>query len=153
MLDVLKTIVAGGVATFFMTLVLWLIHRSQWANADMIRALGSLLTRRYEDALRPGLLIHFSSGVVFAFPYAIIIRGAGIEAEAALPGLGLLLGLFHGVVMSFTMLALVAENHPVPRFQNPGFEVAAAHVVAHLAYGVAVGLCVMQFGIDFGVRF
>jgi hypothetical protein len=153
MQDFFGTILAGLAGTTLMTLVLTFIHSAGWANADMIRALGSLVTRRYENALLPGLVIHFSAGVFFAFPYTIIIRGTGIEHGLAMPGLGLLLGLFHGVVMSYVMLALVAETHPVERFRDPGFEVAAAHLVAHIAYGLGVGAIVGLMGIDFGIRF
>ena len=153
MQDVLGTIVAGLVGTALMTAVLTFIHTSGWANADMIRALGSLVTRRYENSVLPGLAIHFSVGTVFAFPYAIILRGTGVDHALAMPGLGVLLGLFHGVVMSYAMLAMVAENHPVERFRNPGFEVAAAHLVAHIAYGLGVGAMVALLGIDFGIRF
>ena len=153
LVSILKTIVAGVAGTMLMTLVLTFIGRSGWANADMIRALGSLVTKSYARSLKPGIIIHLIAGSVFAFPYVIILRGTNINSELAMPGLGLLLGLFHGVVMSFAMLALVAENHPVERFQDPGFEVAAAHVVAHLAYGLGVGGMVTLLGIDFGIRF
>jgi hypothetical protein len=151
--DFLGTIVAGVTGTTLMTLVLTFIHSSGWANADMIRAVGSIITRRYENALLPGLFAHYLAGCVFAFPYVIIMRGTGVAPAIAMPGLGLLLGTFHGVVMSYVMLALVAENHPVERFRHPGFEVAAAHFVAHVAYGLGVGAVVALLGIDFGIRF
>jgi hypothetical protein len=148
-----ETLLAGIVGTALMSVVLTIIHRAEWANADMIRAVGSLVTRRYENSLKPGLLLHFSAGAFFAFPYVILMRGTGIEPIGAMVGLGFLLGLFHGVVMSYAMLALVAENHPIERFRDPGFEVAAAHVVGHLVYGIGVGAVVALLDVDFGIRF
>ncbi len=153
MQDVLGTIVAGLAGTTLMSLVLTVVHTSGWANADMIRAVGSFVTRRYDNALLPGLLMHYAAGCVFAFPYVIIMRGTGVEPAIAMPGIGLLLGVFHGVAMSYVMLALVAETHPVERFRDPGFEVAAAHFVAHVAYGLGVGAVVALLGVDFGIRF
>lgn len=37
-------------------------------------------------------------------------------------------------------MALVAERHPVEKFRRAGPEVAAAHIVGHVAYGLGVGL-------------
>jgi hypothetical protein len=150
---VLETALAGVTGTALMSVILTIIHRAEWANADMIRAVGSLVTRRYENSLVPGLGLHFAAGTVFAFPYVILMRGTGISPLGAMVGLGFLLGLFHGVVMSYAMLALVAENHPIERFREPGFEVAAAHVVGHLVYGIGVGAMVALLDIDFGIRF
>jgi hypothetical protein len=123
-----------------MSTVMTFIHRSGWANADMIRALGSLATRSYDNALFPGLLIHFAAGVVFAFPYVLFLRTLGEMPGAAVVGGAAAMGLFHGVAMAFVLLALVADNHPVERFRKVGPEVAAAHVVGHVAYGLGVGL-------------
>ena len=75
---VLQTIGAGVFGTALMSVLMTVIHRSGWANADMIRALGGCFTRDYERALAPGLLIHFVSGTLFAFPYAVILSGLGL---------------------------------------------------------------------------
>jgi hypothetical protein len=53
---------------------------------------------------------------------------------------GTALGTFHGAAMSFILMALVADTHPVERFRTAGVEVAAAHVVGHVVYGMGVGL-------------
>ena len=49
------------------------IHASGYANADMIRALGSLVTRRYEGSFATGLGIHLVSAMLFAIPYTAIL--------------------------------------------------------------------------------
>ncbi|MDH3217246.1 MAG: hypothetical protein OEN01_13335 [Candidatus Krumholzibacteria bacterium] len=152
-MTIFETILAGIVGTVGMTLLMTLIHRAGWANADMIRALGSCLTRSYDNALKPGLLMHFASGALFAFPYALVISGVALQSIAAAVGLGLLMGFVHGFVISFVMVAVVSDKHPVPRFQTAGFEVAAAHVVGHMAYGAGVGAMIGLLGISFGFRF
>ncbi|HXV14272.1 MAG TPA: DUF6789 family protein [Candidatus Krumholzibacteria bacterium] len=136
----LIVIVAGLVGTALMTGVMWFIHRSGWANADMSRALGSLVTRRYENSLLPGIAIHFAGGCVFAIGYLLVFRSLDLNSIRASVAVGAALGAFHGAAMSFILMALVAETHPVERFRTAGVEVAAAHVVGHLAYGMGVGL-------------
>jgi hypothetical protein len=136
----LIVIAAGIVGTAFMTAVMWFIHRSGWANADMVRALGSLVTRRYEKSLGPGLALHFIAGCCFAVPYLLIVRSVGTDSFAEIVAVCVAIGVFHGAAMSFVLMALVAENHPVEKFQTAGVEVAAAHLAGHVAYGIGVGL-------------
>jgi hypothetical protein len=136
----LIVIAAGFVGTAMMTGVMWFIHRSGWANADMTRALGSLVTRRYENSLLPGIAIHFTVGCLWAIGYLLIFRSLDLNSIRASIAVGTALGTFHGAAMSFILMALVAETHPVERFRQAGIEVAAAHVVGHLAYGMGVGL-------------
>jgi hypothetical protein len=135
----LIVIAAGFVGTAVMTGVMWFIHRSGWANADMTRAVGSLVTRRYENSLLPGLAINFAVGCVFAIGYLLVIRSVGPQSIAATTAVGGALGALHGCAMAFILMALVAETHPVERFRTAGPEVAAAHVAGHVAYGVGVG--------------
>jgi hypothetical protein len=136
----LIVIAAGIVGTALMTGVMWFIHRSGWANADMTRALGSLITRRYENSLLPGVAIHFTGGCIFAIGYLLVIRSLDLQSIPPSIAVGAALGTFHGAAMSFILMALVAETHPVERFRKAGVEVAAAHVAGHVAYGVGVGL-------------
>lgn len=133
-------IVAGFVGTSLMIGVMWFIHRSGWANADMTRALGSLVTRRYENSLLPGLALNFAAGCAFAVGYLLVLRSLDLHSVRASIAVGTALGAFHGAAMSFILMALVAETHPVERFRKAGVDVAAAHVVGHLAYGMGVGL-------------
>ncbi len=132
--------VAGIVATLAMTFVMWLVHASGFAEADMVRAIGSLVTRRDEGALLPGLVLHLGAGALFAVPYVLVLRATGFAAAGALAAAGAALGFFHGAAMAFVLHALVAVRHPVDRFRNVGFEVGAAHVIGHVVYGLAVGL-------------
>lgn len=136
----LIVIVAGFVGTTLMAAVMWFIHRSGWANADMTRALGSLITRRYENSLLPGLALNFAGGCVFAVGYLLVLRSLNLQTMGASLAVGTAMGTFHGATMSFVLMALVADTHPVERFRKAGVEVAAAHVVGHVAYGMGVGL-------------
>jgi hypothetical protein len=60
--DVLFTLLAGMAATLIMSLFTHLIHGSGLANAGMIRARGSMITRKFENALAPGIAVHLIGG-------------------------------------------------------------------------------------------
>ena len=151
-MTLLATFFAGIVGTSFMSVVMTVVHRTGWANADMIRALGSLITRSRDNALGWGLAIHFVSGMLFAIPYAIVLSAFGGKGAIITLGLGVLMGLAHGIVMSLLLLAAVSEKHPLEQFQKAGFEVAVAHILGHVAYGFGVALMVLALNIDWGLR-
>jgi hypothetical protein len=106
----------------------------------MTRAVGSLVTRRYENSLAPGLAANFVMGCIFALGYLLVMRSVAPHSMAAAVAVGAALGTLHGCAMAFILMALVAETHPVERFRTAGPDVAAAHVVGHVAYGVGVGI-------------
>lgn len=131
---------AGLAATGVMTGVLYAIHSLKIANADMIRAIGSLVTKKDAKALSTGLVIHFSVGVLFAVIYAVLIsflRSAGFEQVVAA---SFAISIFHGLVFAMVLVILVAEHHPLERFKAAGPAVAISHFVAHLFYGLTLGL-------------
>ncbi|HET6347989.1 MAG TPA: hypothetical protein VFH88_02800 [Candidatus Krumholzibacteria bacterium] len=146
----LLVVLAGLLGTVFMSLVMWFIHEQGWANADMIRAVGSLVTRRYEGSVPPGLLMHLTAGCLFAIPYILIIRSLGSTNIFVILMVGAAIGAFHGAAMVFVLMAL-AEKHPLPQFQTAGPAVGWAHVVGHVAYGVGVAVMVAWLGTRLGV--
>ena len=149
MSTILITAGAGFIATGLMSMVLYFIHWRGFANADMINAIGSLITKNEEDALGPGLFLYFGAGIAFAFLY---IAGWSMwEAHTFMQYfmLGLLTGAFHGLVVSFLLVATVAEHHPLERFRKAGLGVAVAHWIAHVAYGAVIGIAAGQFFLRF----
>ena len=140
------TIVAGIVGTSGMSLAMWIITKSGIANASMIRAIGSLFTSSYDNSFKPGLIIHFISGILFAFLYVILISLFAPTSLVAAIGAGAMIGVFHGVAFGFLLVVIVAEHHPIEQFRSAGFEVAIAHFVGHVIYGILVGLVVGLIG-------
>lgn len=132
-------IIAGFIATTGMTILLWLIDKTDLANTNMVRAVGSAVTRSYKTSLIPGFIIQFSLGVLFAIAYIYIIQQFQISDTLSLAFTGGLIGLGHGFAFSFIMVIL-AEHHPVEKFQNASFQVAIAHFFAHIVYGFLIGL-------------
>ena len=139
-MNVLIIILSGFFATGIMCFVMELITRSKIANADMIRAVGSLFTKKYDNSLIPGIVIQFSFGIFFAIIYIAILN---FFVPPSLPkGLfaGFAMGFFHGIVVSLALVITVAEHHPLETFRHSGFAVAAAHVIGHIIYGVTIGI-------------
>jgi len=136
------TIVAGLAGTSGMSLAMWIITKSGIANAGMIRAIGSMFTKSYDNSFGPGLVVHFISGILFAFLYVILISIFAPTSLVAAIGAGAMIGIFHGVAFGFLLVITVAEHHPLEQYRNAGFEVAIAHFVGHVVYGILVGLVV-----------
>jgi uncharacterized membrane protein YagU involved in acid resistance len=149
MANVILTIIAGLIGTGGMTLVMWLIQKSRMANADMVRAIGSIFSRNLDESLAPGLIIHFIAGSLIAFIYVILISLFHPTSVAATIGTGAMIGLFHGVAFSFLLVVTVAEHHPLEDFRNAGLEVALAHLVGHIIYGLLVGTVIGIAGVRF----
>lgn len=138
-MNFLIILVTGFIATGLMCVLLEFITRSKLANADMIRAIGSLYTGSYENALVPGLVIQFVSGTIFAFAYFMVMNF--FFTPTILSGIlgGLIIGLFHGIAVGFALVITVAEHHPIAKFRKAGLTVASSHIAGHVIFGLTVG--------------
>lgn len=134
-------LLGGLLGTGALTSVLYGFDRAGLANGDMVRAVGSLITKKYEGSLSPGLFIHFLSGIFFAVLYGIIIDLFNAGTINLSMSYGIAIGLFHGAVVAL-LLVVAAEHHPIEKFQKATLKVAALHWGAHVAYGLVVGLIV-----------
>ena len=145
MLNLILVISSGVLATLSMMFVMELITRSQLANADMVRAIGSIFTGRYENSLKLGLVLHIISGIIFAVIYYSIFDYFLINYEILAPVLGLLVGFFHGMVVSLSLVNVIAKYHPLKQFQETGLYMAIAHIIGHMVYGLSVGVMFSVF--------
>ncbi len=144
-MNLLQITLIGLLATTVMTVFLYGIHWTGFANGDMVRAIGSAVTKRYEGSFWIGLGFHYVSGIVFAAIYVYLLSLVPPLAEGhvlKMTGLGALLGFVHGLLVSFALVIVVAEHHPMEQFRKAGFGVAVLHLAAHIVYGAVVGWCV-----------
>ena len=133
-------IISGTLATFTMMFVMELITRSQFANADMVRAIGSIFTGQYENSLKLGLVLHLISGIIFAVIYFYIFDYFLVDNAKLAPVFGLVVGFFHGMVVSLSLVNVIAKYHPLKKFQETGLYMAIAHILGHMVYGLSVGV-------------
>lgn len=139
-MGVVTIVIAGLIATGLMCVFLEIVTKSRIANADMIRAIGSLFTKNLENSLKPGLFVQFSFGIFFSFIYFAVM--GFFVPDSLLYGMtvGFVMGFFHGMVVSMALVVSVAEHHPLEQFKDAGFEIAAAHVGGHIIYGLTIGV-------------
>jgi uncharacterized membrane protein YagU involved in acid resistance len=131
---------SGILGTLVMTLIMDKITKEGWANADMVRAIGSIFTRSLENSFPVGIVAHIIFGVIIAFVYVFVFQLFNVHTLLGGIGVGFGLGFFHGIVVSLLLVVAVAEHHPLKEFQDVGFSVAAAHFGAHIVYGLVVGV-------------
>ncbi len=130
-----------------MGLVLWGFTQSGLANAKLIIAVGSLLTRSYEKAAQVGCFVHLAAGVFFAQVYTYIMVAIGHPGIGTNLLCGGAIGMLHGLIMSLILIAAVADAHPIEEFQQRSFAIALSHWVGHVAYGLVVGAVIGASGI------
>ncbi len=138
----LTSLAAGVLGGLAMEGALWLIGRAGWAKADMIVALGSLLTKSRENAWRVGMVVHCASAIGFAMVYVTLMSALGFTAMPLSMMLGAGIGLGHGLVVSLGLVWVVAEQHPLEEFNDAGLAIGLSHIVGHVVYGAGVGIAV-----------
>jgi uncharacterized membrane protein YagU involved in acid resistance len=138
----LTSIVAGVIGGLAMEATLWIIGKAGWAKADMVVALGSLLTRSRENAWRVGATIHFLAAIGFAMAYTMLMEKLGYTHMPFSLMFGAAVGFGHGLIVSLGLVWVVAEQHPLEEFNEAGLAIGLSHIVGHVVYGAAVGLVV-----------
>lgn len=134
--------VAGVAGAFAMNGFMRLVTRSGEVEVNMIEALASLFTGRLDNALRVGTAIHLGSGVFFGLVYALLmiwIQPGGLPRTLFL-GLGF--GFFHGLLVAYFLMFMVAERHPIEKYRKATFSVGLVHLIGHVVYGAVVGLII-----------
>lgn len=138
----LTAILAGVLAGAAMEAVLWVIGAAGWAKADMILALGGLLTKRRDNAWRVGAFVHAVAAVGFAMLYTLLMIKLELTALPQSMLLGGAVGFFHGLIVSLGLVWVVAERHPLEEFNEAGLAIGLSHLVGHVVYGGVVGFVI-----------
>lgn len=115
MINVLDTVIWGGIATLTMTALLEAAMYFGWTRMSLPYILGTLLTsnRRLAPFLGSGL--HLINGYIFAFGYAVAFQVIG----AATWWIGLLLGAAHSTVI-LVLMPLISSIHPRMATEHDG---------------------------------
>jgi len=130
---------AGFLGTTTMIAAMTFIHKMKWANADMVRAIGSMILGTYENSLYVGLLAHYTIGMSISFLYTLLISFAPIQTPGSTEIIAGLVGLVHGLMVGLILMVEAAEHHPIQRFRRAGLGVAVSHVIGHIIYGLTLG--------------
>lgn len=146
--------VFGLLATATLTAVLILSQLAGLTRMDLPMMLGTLVVDDPDRARVVGAVIHLAMGQVFALGYAAVFSLVGHAGWLA----GAALGLVHALLALTVLVPLLPGVHPRmastragpasgPALEPPGLlglsygrPTVVVAVVAHLAYGVALGL-------------
>ena len=151
--DFLFTSVAAGVvATGGMTFLMHVITALEITNADMVKAIGSIVTRSLKFAWPVGMVLHLSAGIAFAILYVGLFTFTNPQRLADLVGTGAVFGAAHGFVVTLLLVTVVAKRHPLKEFREAGLFVGAAHFFGHVLYGALVGLVAGFMGLGLAGR-
>ncbi len=144
----------GLIATTVLTAVLITAQLAGLTRLDLPLVLGTLVTADPDRARVVGFFIHLAAGQLFALGYAATFA----LLHNATWWLGALLGALHVAVALTLLLPLLPGAHPRMASHragpsstavleppglfalNYGVQTPAVAVVAHLAYGVVLGL-------------
>jgi hypothetical protein len=153
-LDVGSVLLWGIFATGILTVVLAASQVLGWTRLSLPFLLGTLFTAHRDAAMLAGAALHGGLGCAFAFLYALVFEAW----HRASWWLGGLLGLYHGLFMLVVVLPLLPHLHPrmasryrgpsaARRIEPPGFLgrnygwwTAPLTLLAHVAYGLLLGL-------------
>ena len=144
----------GLVATTALTAVMIAAQLSGLTRLDLPLVLGTLVTGDPDKARVAGFLIHLGVGQGFALGYATTFA----LVHRATWWLGALLGILHVAVALMVLLPLLPGVHPRMASHragpastavleppgllalNYGVQTPAVAIVAHLVYGIVLGL-------------
>ncbi len=144
----------GLAATAALTAVMMLAQLAGRTRLDLPLMLGTIAVEDPDRARVAGFFMHLGVGQGFAFLYAAAFHLLGFSSW----WIGGLFGLLHALVALTALVPLLPGVHPRMASEragpgtgavleppglaglNYGAETPAAAVMAHLAYGIALGL-------------
>jgi hypothetical protein len=138
-MDLLSLTIIGIMATAAMTSFLWLVSGLTRRDVDMVRAIGALYTNSLASSLGPGLLMHFTGGLLAAYVYGVFLGLLSLEAPYWYAITGMLVGVVHGLLVTTVLKLLLAEHHPIHRYSAMDRQIFLLHVLAHVIYGLVIG--------------
>jgi hypothetical protein len=138
-LSTLAPLIGGIVGTAAMTGLLLFPRWLGIGKIDVIPAVGALITGKEEHAFSIGYIVHFTSGIIFAYIYWGILLLMKMPIVWWAFGMA---GFIHGIVVMLLVSITIMEHHPIARYHERGPMTGLAQLLAHIVYGVVVGLIV-----------
>jgi hypothetical protein len=138
----LTSAIAGVLGGSAMLIAMWVMTRGGLAKGNMVVALGGIVTRSRDSALRVGLILHTLSAIGFAMVYAMLMLWLGMTGMPTALVIGVGAGFFHGLIVSLMLVWVVAEGHPFEEYNEAGLAVGLSHLLGHIVYGTVVGLVI-----------
>jgi hypothetical protein len=144
----------GLIATAVLTAVMTFAQLAGFTRLDLPLMLGTIVVADPDRARVAGFFIHLVNGEAFALGYAAVFAASGEATWWA----GGLLGALHGAVALLVIVPLLPGVHPHMASERAGLSAGAAleppgllgsnygretplfTMLAHVAFGIALGL-------------
>jgi hypothetical protein len=135
-------IITGFIGAVIMNMFLRWVSSSFKEPVNMIKAIGSYVTGSDKNAIFSGTLIHLVSGAFFGIIYSGIMfkMGAAALPQSLFTGLGF--GFAHGLLVSYGLMLISMQSHPLKRYRNATFSIGLLYLIAHIIYGSVMGLSI-----------
>lgn len=131
--------ICGLIGSFAMNQFMRTVSNTYSQRVDMTVALGSFFTGTLDNAAALGTLIHSLSGVVFGVIYFLIMHAMSALVLPYALFLGLGFGFFHGLIMSYCLMFIASERHPIEKYRKATLEQGLLHLVGHIIFGGVAG--------------
>lgn len=138
---------AAFFATSAMTLFIYSLNWLGLVKLNVIQAIGSLVSRDKSPSFVGGLILHYVFGLLFASIYILVayLLFSSMSLSSSVLAICASLGLFHGLIVAFLLTIVVTEHHPLQRIRNRGVGVSFAYLIAHIIFGLVLGLVLAAF--------
>ncbi len=132
--------ICGLIGSFAMNLFMRTVSHAYSQRVDMVIALGSFFTGTVDNAATLGTLIHSIAGIVFGILYFLLMNVMNSLSFPSAVFLGLGFGFFHGLIMSYCLMFIASERHPIEAYRKATLEQGLLHLVGHVIFGGVAGL-------------
>jgi hypothetical protein len=144
-------ILAGIVGALVMLVVIYGGRASGMTSMDLLRTLGSMVVPKADGPAiyAVGLMMHLMMGAAFGLAHAGLLHALDPSSSGAATGLGIVLGLVHGMIVTVMMPMMLTIGHPLVRAGEapaPGIVMTGfgkmtpmGIVMAHAAFGLVTG--------------
>jgi hypothetical protein len=130
----------GLVGAFAMNLFMRKVSSAYSKRVDMLVALGSYFTGTVDNAAALGTFIHGLAGLFFGAVYFLIMNTMNALVFPYAIFLGMGFGFFHGLIMSYCLMFIASERHPIEAYRKATLEEGLLHLVGHIIFGGVAGL-------------
>jgi hypothetical protein len=115
--DVGIAVWAGIVGAAAMLVVIYGGLAMGMTRMDLLRTLGTMIAPHASTStiFAVGALVHAMMGAAFGLAHAGIITGLDPSTSGAATGLGLLIGLVHGLAVTLVLPTMLTMAHPLVR--------------------------------------
>ena len=131
--------ICGLIGSFAMNLFMRTVSHAYSQRVDMVIALGSFFTGTVDRAAILGTLIHSIAGIVFGILYFLLMNAMHSLSFPSAVFLGLGFGFFHGLIMSYCLMFIASERHPIEAYRKATLEQGLLHLVGHMIFGGVAG--------------